>query len=334
VEINARYYDGRTSRVQEVRLFFGQDGRLGLTGEGLSSDYVLADVEIGTRIGDTPRTLVFPDGGKCEIRDNNTLDDFLSRNRLENGSGWIHRLESHLRYVVLAVLVTAVFSWGMVAHGIPWLAERTAYALPPAVDRALGQGTLKLLDRSLFSASEIAAETRDRLHERFRLMIQALEAAPHYRLEFRNGGKIGANALALPSGIIVVTDELVQMSNNDDEIAAIIAHEVGHLVHRHSIRMVMQDSAVTLLIAAVTGDPFSTSGLAVALPTVLIHASYSQAFETEADDYAYRYLVNNQIPTRSFADILVRITDEEDESLVEKYISTHPGTRKRIERFR
>jgi Zn-dependent protease with chaperone function len=130
-----------------------------------------------------------------------------------------------------------------------------------------------------------------------------------------------------------MTDELVVASENDDELVAILAHEIGHLEHRHSIRMAMQSSAVALIIAAISGDVVSSSSLLVALPTVLIHSSYSQEFETEADDYAWHYLVDNAIPTGSFASILTRIDGASGDSVVSKYLSSHPGTRLRVQRF-
>ncbi len=144
----------------------------------------------------------------------------------------------------------------------------------------------------------------------------------------------GANAFALPSGIVVITDALVKLSRNDDEVIAVLAHEVGHLEHRHSLRIVMQDSAVALVAATVIGDPFSSSTLAAALPTMLVHARYSREFETEADDYAYGFLVSHRIPTQAFADMLTRLDSEQESSVAETFLSSHPSTQERVERFR
>ena len=165
-------------------------------------------------------------------------------------------------------------------------------------------------------------------------MTAGLPDGDSYRLEFRHSNKIGANAFALPSGIVVVTDALVKLGQTDDEVVAVLAHEVGHLEHRHSLRMVMQDSAVALLIATVSGDPFSSSTLVAALPTLLVHARYSRKFEAEADDYAYDFLVAQGIPTQAFADMLVRLGAKDETSAAEEFLSSHPGTQERIERFR
>ena len=80
-------------------------------------------------------------------------------------------------------------------------------------------------------------------------ILDSLSSDPFIRLEVRSAPQIGANAFALPSGIIVVTDELVALSEDDDELAAVIAHELGHVHHRHIMRTVIQNSAAALLVA-------------------------------------------------------------------------------------
>ena len=98
--------------------------------------------------------------------------------------------------------------------------------------------------------------------------------------------------------------------------------------------MVLQNSAVAVLVATITGDPFSTSSLVVALPTLLANSKYSRDFETEADDYAYHFLQDNNIETSTFSDMLERITDNAKQSGIEMYLSSHPTTIDRLQRFK
>lgn len=334
MSLTGTWYDGATSHADQVELSITADRQIRIHGSSVDQRFHIDDLKISDRIGNIPRALELPGGGRCDVSDNDALDSFLEQlGYTGNTTSWIHVLESRWRYVALAIVITGVFSWAMFVWGIPALADHAARALPTSVDRALGQGTLKILDRGLLAGSELDAALRQRLRQRFSAMTRKLEDGNHYRLEFRAGKKIGANALALPSGIIVVTDELVELAANDDEVIAVLAHEIGHLVHRHSVRLVMQNSAVVLLVTTITGDAFSTSSLAAALPIVLLHSSYSQDFETEADQYAWNYLVDNGIPTSTFADILERISADGDASAVEKYLSTHPGITERVEMF-
>ena len=333
MELAARYYDGRTSQPCDVRLAFAQDHSVSLFGAGVSLRFRLSELDIADRLGNTPRCIGLPDGGKCEVADNAALDEVLAQYGMTQGH-WLHRLESHMAYVAAAVVLTAAFSWSAFSYGIPWLAKQAAYALPHSVDRQLGQGTLKVLDRSLLGASQLDEAQRAGLQQRFRELTGGLPDGDSYQLVFRSGDRVGANAFALPSGIVVVTDALVELGRNDDEVVAVLAHEIGHLEYRHSLRMVMQDSAVALLIATVSGDPFSSSALVAGLPTLLVHARYSREFETEADDYAYDFLVSHRIPTQAFADMMLRISGDRETSSVAAFLSTHPGTQERIRRFR
>ncbi|MCW8830113.1 MAG: M48 family metallopeptidase [Gammaproteobacteria bacterium] len=330
----AEYHDGLSSKVVQVELTFNDDGSIGINGEGIGKLCLLDDVSFSPRLGNIPRVINLPDGASCHVADNDLIDSFLKAQRRGAGSSFIHMLESRIIYVIAAVLFTALFSWGMVVHGVPYFSKKIAFNLPEEVDRQLGKGTLETMDRIMFSESQLDTHVQMRLLSRFDGMKTQIEGSQDYKMLFRHGNEIGANAFALPSGIIVVTDELVELSENDDEVIAILAHEIGHLIHRHSVRMVLQNSAVAVLIATITGDPFSSSSIVVALPTILVNANYSREFEVEADDYAYHYLLDSNMPLDSFANILERITGDDSEQGVENYLSTHPETSDRLQRFR
>jgi predicted Zn-dependent protease len=167
-------------------------------------------------------------------------------------------------------------------------------------------------------------------------------AQSRFRLEVRAGRALGANALALPSGIIILTDELVELARNDDEIAAVLAHEVGHVRGRHALRHVLQNSVSGLLIASLTGDLLSVTSLSAALPTALVDASFSREFEREADDAAMAWMKSAGVQPRGYAGILGRLQAQLDarngratggRSPVRNYLSTHPDTGERIRRI-
>lgn len=333
MKLTAEYLDGTSSQRKQVELVFNHDSVHVNDGTG-SKIYSLDDVSFSSRLGNTPRVLKLPDNAVCHIADNDLIDAFLKEHGSDAASSIIYMLESRVVYVAAAVVFTVIFSVLMVTHGIPYLSTKIAYNLPADVDRALGKGTLETLDKIVFSESKLGDVRRTRLTARFDEMKMQLEGGRNYEIQFRHGGKIGPNAFALPSGIIVMTDELVELSEDDDEVVSVLAHELGHLVHRHSVRMVLQDSAFAVLVATITGDPFSTSALVVALPTLLINSKYSREFEKEADDYAYDYLVANHIETRKYADILERITRDDTEEGYENYLSSHPTTEHRLQRFK
>jgi predicted Zn-dependent protease len=237
--------------------------------------------------------------------------------------------------VLPLLFVTLVGGWGLIEYGIPALAKRVAYAFPASADAALGKDGLKLLDQTLFSPSTLANEQQDQLRMIFDTMTRQLADGHTFRLAFRQSDRIGPNAFAFPSGIIVVTDELVLLARHQNELISVLAHEIGHVHHRHAVRTLLQNSTVALLIASVTGDLTSLTALSASLPTLLVEAKYSRAFETEADRFALQYLREHGLQPAYFADMLVRLEEATGRTgKVHNYLASHPMTGQRIRMFR
>ncbi len=254
----------------------------------------------------------------------------------------LHRWEKSLTLVAAALVVTALVVVLFMRFGVPALARQAAFALPPAVESSMGRESLAVLDRLFTKPSKLGAERRSELTALFNQVAAASDAPPGCRLEFRNGGAIGANAFALPSGIVVITDQLVDLAKHDDEIAAILAHELGHVRQRHALRHVFQNSATGLIMATLTGDLVSITSLAATLPTALVDASFSRTFEREADDAAIAWMKTAKVPPRRYAEILARLQAQLDARTGEafdkkhparNYLSTHPDTGDRIRRI-
>jgi Zn-dependent protease with chaperone function len=223
-------------------------------------------------------------------------------------------------------------------YGVPAAAKFIAFRLPPSVNDVASQRTLDALDRSLLHPSELEEATRRRIIDHFQPVI---EDHPGYRLKilFRKGNSLGPNAFALPNGTIVFTDEMVALSENDDGLTGILAHEIGHVVHRHGMRTVIQDSLLSFTLLAMTGDVSGSSELFLGLPVLLTQLAYSREFERQADRYALDYLRSHGTPTTPFAQLIRRIDREMKAKSVasnEKwlgYLSTHPMTEERLKDF-
>ena len=115
---------------------------------------------------------------------------------------------------------------------------------------------------------------------------------------------MGANALALPGGIIILTDELFKLAENDEQVLAILAHEIGHIEYQHGLRSLFQDSLTALFLAGLLGDMSSVTSVSATLPTILVESRYSREFEQEADQYAVHYLNAQNIEIEQFIRIL------------------------------
>jgi predicted Zn-dependent protease len=141
-------------------------------------------------------------------------------------------------------------------------------------------------------------------------------------------------ALALSSGTIIMTGELVRLSHNDDELVTVLAHELGHVVHRHALRRVFQSSAMALIGTLLTGDVSGPASIVVALPTMLVELQYSQSYEREADAYSLAYLKQHHIDPRHFRDIMLRLEKASGgNGKIPSFFSTHPATEERVKLF-
>jgi Zn-dependent protease with chaperone function len=332
----ARYLDGATSRAVPVRVRFAPAGRLQVEGPGLALSLDLSAVAVRPRLGDTPRALDLPGGARLEVDDNDAVDAALGAAGRHRMARLVAALERHWHSVVLAVVLTLAAGAWLVAWGVPRLADHVARALPRDVERALAGGALDSMDRMLLKPSALPEPERARVAALFARVVPEGPEGPEratYRIVFRAGGDaVGANAFALPDGTVVVTDELVALARNDDEVLGVLAHEVGHVVHHHALRQALQNSMAGLLIAAAAGDVVSTTSLAAGIPVALLQTHYSRAFETEADDHAARWMRAHGIAPRHLAELLRRMEAQGGANPL-PYLSTHPPTPERIARL-
>lgn len=330
--MQGRYFDGKTSAAYAVEVTLFEDGGMQVAGaDGVIRTARLANTRVSERIGDTPRRLHFDDGATCELSDNDTLDAWLSHLGEHSLEHRVFRMERLWSFALIALLATGLATWLGIRYGVPLLAERAAMLLPTSVDERLGRESLQILDKAFLKPTALPPERQAEIRDDFNRIVADARSAHKYRLEFRAGGNIGANALALPSGIVIVTDELVELAEHRDEITAVLAHEVGHVEHRHSLRMIIQSSATAAIMAGLLGDVTSVSSLIAATPAVLVQAKFSRALETEADDFSYAWLHKHGIPTHHFGDLLKRLEDSHgsgDESF--SYFSSHPPAAERL----
>ena len=256
-----------------------------MRGGGIDLAWPLAQVRVSERIGSSRRRLYFPDGAQCETADNDAVDALFA-DQAAGGAQLLHRWESRLRYALAALAITVAAAWAIVFWGVPALAKQVAFALPAQTERLIGRDALATLDRFVLKPSKLPPERQEAMRKLHARMASDIGGRSDDRIELRRGERAGANALALPAGIIVLTDELVELAKDDREIEAVLAHEFGHQRQRHILRHVLQDSTAALLVAVTIGDLSALTSLAAAAPTLLLQMKFSRDFEREADDFA------------------------------------------------
>jgi len=329
--IAGRFFDGTSSVGAPAHLTLGADGIARLHGLPVRIEAPADALKFSERVGSIPRRVTFPDGGVFETRDNDAIDEARETLGLKGGKAWLHRLESRWNVVLGSLATVVLLSVAFVQWGVPAIANQVAQVMPVQADRAIGIGTLDAFDRTLFEPSKLPAKRRTELSKEFADMTSPLGDGHQYQLEFRNSESIGANAFALPSGIVVMTDDLVKLAKSDEEIIAVLAHEIGHVRGRHALRQLLQAAGISALAVALLGDVSSISGILSGAPA-LLHAKHSRDFEREADAFARQWLREHDIDETKFDAILCRMTKSAGQSETEAidYFSSHPPTDERV----
>jgi Zn-dependent protease with chaperone function len=133
--------------------------------------------------------------------------------------------------------------------------------------------------------------------------VQSYGEKTPYRLEFRSS-LVGPNAFALPNNVIIMTDELVQVARDDVAVMGVLAHELGHLKRRHSLRRMLQALGVGVMLNMWVGD---VSSALAAVPTFLLDQKYSRDFEREADRYAIAMMQANDLRLTPMAEFFEKM---------------------------
>ncbi len=241
--------------------------------------------------------------------------------------------------------------------------------MPVSLDEKMAEQALIQMDKVFFEPSELDEKRKEQLQTLFNSLTPEREHT--FTLVFRNSEMIGANAFALPDGTIIFTDQIIELATDDQMIAAVMLHEIGHVEERHAMQSVVQQAGLSAIILLVSGDVNTASSLVFLLPTILIQSSYSQEKEWSADTFALTAMATHRINPNHFANMMEALseshrsndslasdevevesesadvdTDNEHEINIEKpesdpnkestfdYFSTHPPTQKRIDRFR
>jgi Zn-dependent protease with chaperone function len=241
-------------------------------------------IRLSDRVGNIARKLELPDGGLFETTDNEAVDALERRLSGRTAASILHQMERITTWTVLAVILGAACLYGAVVYGIPLSAKVLAESTPRSINVRLAQGTLQILDRQFLQPTTLSSEEQRQARALFAETLKAFPADwRNYRLEFRSGKIIGPNALALPDGTIIMTDEMWRFFRHEDEAAGVFGHEISHVEERHALRALYQASFLAAAMAVIAGDLSQITELAVLLPTVLLQSAYSRGFETEAD---------------------------------------------------
>ena len=324
--IDALLYDGKTSKEHKVTMDFTFGRRVKIASHNI--DVALDEVIIESRLGNTPRVISFPEGIRCKSEENDKLDQVLLDFNLNKSK--TYRIESSVSLTIASVLLTIGFVWFMLTGGANYSANFLANVLPQSSLDKVSRITLEQLEENFLEKSKLSENQERVIQEHFDKLTQG---DSRYKLHFRSSPEMGPNAFALPSGDIVLTDQLVALSRDNDfrDILGVLAHEKGHVIEKHSLRMAIKTGIASVIIGYVTGD---ISVIATTIPTILVNSSYSRDFEREADAHAIKEMEKLGVSTTYMANLFEALAKKSGESnsssSIGNLMASHPLTSERI----
>ncbi len=330
------YLDGRTAARRRVRI---RIMRLGLqidgeSGESLWWPYEEIRQTQGFYSGEQVRLERGGDFSEVLLIGNTSFLTHLHR-MIPEAAGRFHNPASRMtraRIIVLAAagsltVVALLYLWG-----IPSLAAIVASRVPVTWEEHLGNSVVQILAPEELRCKD-PRHTRV-INDLVKMLITSQKDSPYkFRVFVLNSPMI--NAFAAPGGTIIVMRGLLEQTKNPEELAGVLAHEMQHIIRRHTTRLLIQQASIGLLLGAMTGntDKATSYGLETARAFGLMR--YSRGIEEEADIEGMQMLLDAGIDPEGMVTFFGTLKEKGAKlpSFL-KYLSTHPSADDRIERLR
>lgn len=290
-----------------------------------------SELTIEPRIGSMPRKVILPDQSLLQTTDTDLVDS------LHNGRFWnsVAASEQFGLPLLLTTIACIVAVFGLYKYGLPLLVTLAVAATPDQIPELIDHSTLTSMDQFIAKPSGISSKRQDQIIDIFDELTwiashenTALQAK--FTLQFRDIPSVGPNAFALPGGTIVLTDQFVRTFESDDVIAGVLAHEIGHVVHEHSLRRLYRGLGIAGLAAILAGDTGPILEEILLEGNAILALAHSRKNEMEADVYSIDLLHQAGRDPHSlivFFETIMELTQSGDEN---DFLSTHPATLDRI----
>jgi Zn-dependent protease with chaperone function len=323
----AIFFDGRSSRRRIVSLAFSD--QLEISEDGAAPvHWVYADIREVDGAQGTLRVMCLsaPPLARLEIRDARLAAELASRcQRLAE-----NRLDGRAVTKIVGWSLAAVISIvTLVMFGIPLAADRLAPIVPQAFERRLGDAA-EVQVKTLFGNKTCNDASGQKAFDK--LLLSLREAA---RLDTSVDSEVLAtpvpNALALPGGKVILFSGLLAKAKSPDEIAGVLAHELGHLKHRDNMRNLIHNGGTSFLVGLLFGDVTGAGALVFASRT-LVTSSYSRDVEQSADTFAMEMMRKLGRSPKPMGELLFRVTGKQGNSEL-TILANHPLTEDRLKRM-
>jgi predicted Zn-dependent protease len=237
--------------------------------------------------------------------------------------------------IALAMALFGIVSYYSTTSDNPITGEKQHVRMTAEQEVALGRQLAPQMAAQFGGLS--ASPMRERVRQiGARLVAQSAAAATAYKYSFHllaDGRTV--NAFALPGGQIFITEALVSLLKTEDELAAVLGHEVGHVLARHSAEHLAKAQLTQQLIGAVAigSGSYDTAQLAQ-LAGSLINMKHGRDDEIESDTLGLRLMREAGYDPRAMIRVMQVLEKASGGSRQPEFASTHPSPANRLERIR
>ncbi|MGA0165108.1 MAG: M48 family metallopeptidase [bacterium] len=291
------------------------------------------EMVIQAPVGSLPYKILLAEGHLFEAENNQETKKFLEFCQKPNAESWLSYLEQKKTVILVGIIILAGLVITVPKYGLPWMGDQVAHWIPQSWLMMAGDETLEILDESFFSPSELAPQDQDQFTKEFNRMASLVLKDQTARLVFRQSEEIGPNAFALPGGLVVLTDELVEIAEDQAGVIGVLAHELGHVQLKHPARRLVRSLMALALVSLIFDDAATFAEELAAISGSLISLAYTREFEEEADRAGKEILIGAGLSPIPLANLLRKLSDgcEENCSQLPEWLTTHPSVPSRIE---
>ncbi|MDB5535391.1 MAG: family metallopeptidase [Devosia sp.] len=338
MSVPARYQDGLVAQVIDVSLDYESVGSAG--------NLLLRDRETNAILTRWAAADIHPAyGRKGELRLSSITQNSGAR-IIVTGPAEIGQVRAMLpdlttkqamefsKQVRIGVIATVALATVILAYlyGVPLLAARVVNYVPPDWERTMGDTVATQMEASLKETDNFAICDPDPNSVAnaaiARFGAAALGSGSPFTLDIKVVRTDVANAFALPGGKVYFFSALLDRAESPDEFAGVLAHEIGHVVHRHAMEGLISSAGTGALVGFILGDMTGIS-IAAGLGSTMIDTHFSREAESQADAYAAEVASRMDFQPAGLADLLNRVAEDDDFSKALALFSTHPLTEDR-----
>lgn len=323
------FYDGSSSRKRSVTLQFG--ATLDIVEDGaIIASWAYDNIRRAEGRSDVLRLSAIgaPELARLEIHDDATAREVIAR---AHQLDVIQKERSSTLKIVGWSLAAAVSIVLVIVYGMPYAADQLTPLIPQSFERRLGD----VAQRQVAMFFETKACDRTDGKAAFNKLVTQVRQAGGLDTSATSAvvDSTVPNAIALPGGTTYLFRGLLDKAQSPDEIAAVVAHELGHVAHRDHLRAMIHNGGTSYLIGLLFGD-VTGAGAAIFAANAIFNASHSRDSEQRADGFAIDVMHRLGRSPKGLGELLNRVAGKSDGKGGPMILSSHPLTAERLARMR